>query len=282
MKLYIQEKYICVTMFYVLFELLKEVMFVIQHGLSRMELIIGTESLKDLRNKKVVVLGLGGVGSYTVEALARCGIGHIVLVDDDTVCLTNLNRQIHALYNTIGKFKTSVMKERIESISKKIKITEIVKTVTKDNISDFIDNDTHYVIDALDTISAKIALAEYCEKNNIPLISCMGTGNKLDPTQFKITDIYKTKNCPLCKVMRYELRKRGVKKLKVVFSEEIPKKPKLDEVVSCINGCVCNFDNGRSCTNRRQIPGSISFVPPVAGFILAGEVINTFLDKKYD
>ena len=149
-------------------------------------------------------------------------------------------------------------------------------------VSDFIDNDTHYVVDALDTISAKIALAEYCEKNNIPLISCMGTGNKLDPTQFKITDIYKTKNCPLCKVMRYELRKRGVKKLKVVFSEEMPKKPKLDEVVSCINGCVCNFDNGRSCTNRRQIPGSISFVPPVAGFILAGEVINTFLDKKYD
>lgn len=252
----------------------------IQHALSRMELIVGTEALNDLKNKKVMVLGLGGVGSYTAEALARAGIGYIILVDDDTVCLTNINRQIHANLKTIGKFKTTMMKERIELISKKIQVTEIIKTVTKENIEEFMEDGIDYVVDALDTISAKIALAEYCEKNNIKLISCMGTGNKLDPTMFKITDIYKTKNCPLCKVMRYELRKRGVKKLKVVFSEETPKKPKLDEVVSCINGCVCNFDNGRSCTNKRQIPGSISFVPPVAGFILAGEVINTFLDKK--
>lgn len=252
----------------------------IQHALSRMELIVGTERLNDLKSKKVMVLGLGGVGSYTVEALARAGIGHIILVDDDTVCLTNINRQIHANLKTIGKFKTTMMKERIELISKKIQVTEIIKTVTKENIEEFMEDGIDYVVDALDTISAKIALAEYCEKNNIRLISCMGTGNKLDPTMFKITDIYKTKNCPLCKVMRYELRKRGVKKLKVVFSEETPKKPKLDEVVSCINGCVCNFDNGRSCTNKRQIPGSISFVPPVAGFILAGEVINTFLDKN--
>ncbi len=252
----------------------------IQHALSRMELIVGTEALNDLKSKKVMVLGLGGVGSYTVEALARAGIGHIVLVDDDTVCLTNINRQIHANLKTIGKFKTTMMKERIELISKKIQVTEIIKTVTKENIEEFVEDGIDYVVDALDTISAKIALAEYCEKNNIKLISCMGTGNKLDPTMFKITDIYKTKNCPLCKVMRYELRKRRVKKLKVVFSEETPKKPKLDEVVSCINGCVCNFDNGRSCTNKRQIPGSISFVPPVAGFILAGEVINTFLDKN--
>lgn len=254
----------------------------IQHALSRMELIIGTEALNNLRTKKVMVLGLGGVGSYTVEALVRAGIGHIILVDDDTVCLTNLNRQIHATYKTIGKFKTSVMKERVESINKKIKVTEVIKTVTKENIEEFMEEGIDYIVDALDTISAKIALAEYCEKNNIPLISCMGTGNKLDPTMFKITDIYKTKNCPLCKVMRYELRKRGIKSLKVVFSEEIPKKPKLDEVINCMNGCVCNFDNGRSCTNKRQIPGSISFVPPIAGFILAGEVINTFLNKRYD
>ncbi len=253
----------------------------IQHGLSRMELIIGTGALKNLRSKKVVVLGLGGVGSYSVEALARAGIGNIVIVDDDTVCLTNLNRQLHAIYKTIGKFKTSAMKERIESISKKIHVTEIIKTVSKDNIADFIESEVDYVIDALDTVTAKIALAEYCEKNNINLISCMGTGNKLDPTKFKIADIYETKNCPLCKVMRYELRKRGVKKLRVVFSEEIPKKPKINEVVNCMTGCVCNYDNGRSCTNKRQIPGSISFVPPVAGFILAGEVINTFLDKEF-
>lgn len=252
----------------------------IQHGLSRMELIIGTEALNNLKNKKVVVLGLGGVGSYTAEALARAGVGNIVLVDDDTVCLTNLNRQIHALYKTIGKFKTSVMKERIEGINRKTKVTEIIKTVTKDNVKEFIDEDVDYVIDALDTISAKISLAEYCDANNVNLISCMGTGNKLDPTRFKISDIFSTKNCPLCKVMRHELRKRGVKKLRVVFSEELPRKPKLDEVVSCINACVCNFDNGRSCTNKRQIPGSISFVPPVAGFILAGDVINSFLENK--
>lgn len=252
----------------------------IQHGLSRMELIIGTEALNNLKSKKVIVLGLGGVGSYTAEALARAGVGCIVLVDDDTVCLTNLNRQIHALYKTIGKFKTSVMKERIEGINRKIKVIEIIKTVTKDNIKEFIDEDVDYVIDALDTISAKISLAEYCYNNNINLISCMGTGNKLDPTKFKISDLFSTKNCPLCKVMRYELRKRGIKKLRVVFSDELPKKPKLDEVVSCINACVCNFDNGRSCTNKRQIPGSISFVPPVAGFILAGDVINSFLGNK--
>ncbi len=249
----------------------------IQHGLSRMELIIGTEALNNLRNKKVVVLGLGGVGSYSVEALARAGIGNIVVVDDDTVCLTNLNRQIHAINGTIGKFKTSVMKQRVESISRRINVTEIIQTVTRDNVCEFISDDVDYVIDALDTVTAKIAVAEYCEKNNFKLISCMGTGNKLDPTQFKVSDLYKTKNCPLCKVMRYELRKRGIKKLKVVFSEELPKKPKLDEVTNCRNSCVCNYDNGRNCGNKRQIPGSISFVPPVAGFILAGEVINSFL-----
>lgn len=251
----------------------------IQHGLSRMELIIGTEALNNLKNKKVVVLGLGGVGSYAVEALARSGVGNLIIVDDDTICLTNLNRQIHAINGTIGKFKTTVMKQRIESISRRIKVTEIIKTVTKDNVQEFIFDDVDYVIDALDTISAKIAIAEYCEKNNIKLISCMGTGNKLEPSGFKVVDIYKTKNCPLCKVMRYELRKRGVKKLKVVFSEELPKKPKLNEVANCKGACVCNYDNGRSCSNKRQIPGSISFVPPVAGFILAGEVINTFLKK---
>ena len=252
----------------------------VQHGLSRTELIIGTDALHDLRNKKVMVLGLGGVGSYTVEALTRAGIGNIYLVDDDTVCLTNLNRQIHALYNTLGKFKTTVLKERMELISRKVKITEVIKTVTKDNVEEIINTDFDYVVDALDTVTAKIAIAKYCYDNNINLISCMGTGNKLDPTSFKIDDIFKTKNCPLCKVMRYELRRRNVKKLDVVYSTELPKKPRLDEVINCKNGCVCNYDNGRSCKNKRQIPGSISYVPPVAGFILAGKVINTFLDKK--
>ena len=251
----------------------------IQNGFSRMELIVGTDALNNLKNKKVVVLGLGGVGSYTAEALARSGIGNLVLVDDDTICLTNINRQIHALYGTIGKFKTSVMKERLEKINRRINVVEKISTVKTDNIADFMDDDVDYVIDALDTISAKIAVVKYCDEKNIKIISCMGTGNKLDPTKFIVEDIYNTKNCPLCKVMRYELRKIGVKSLKVVFSNELPKKPKVNEVANCKNACVCNYDNGRSCANKRQIPGSVSFVPPVAGMILAGEVINYFLKE---
>lgn len=251
----------------------------VQHALSRTELLIGKEGLNKLRNSKVIVFGVGGVGSFTVEALARAGVGTLILVDDDTVCLTNLNRQIHATYDTLGKVKVDVMKERILSINKKCNVITHQIFVTKENIPEIIDDDVDYVVDAIDTVSAKIALAEYCTSKGIKIISSMGTGNKFDPTQFKITDIYKTKVCPLAKVMRYELKRRGVKKLKVLYSEEIPTKPKTEDVVTCKTGCVCTGGT-KKCAAKRQIPGSISFVPPVAGMIIGGEVIKDIINYK--
>lgn len=248
----------------------------VQHSLSRTELLIGKEGLDKLRNSRVIVFGVGGVGSFTVEALARAGVGEITLIDDDTVCLTNLNRQVHATYTTISQPKVDVMKERILSINRKCNVITHRVFVTPDNIEEIVPKDIDYVVDAIDTVSAKLALAEYCYKNNIRIMSSMGTGNKLDPTQFKVTDVFKTKVCPLAKVMRYELRKRGVEKLKVVYSEEVPRKPKADEVVTCKTGCVCTGGT-KKCASKRQIPGSISFVPPVAGMIIAGEVVRDIL-----
>ncbi len=248
-----------------------------QHALSRTELLIGKEGLDKLKNSKVIVFGVGGVGSFTVEALTRAGVGNLVLVDDDTVCLTNLNRQIHATYNTISKVKVDVMKERILSINHKCNVTTYQTFVTPDNIEDFITDDIDYVVDAIDTVSAKIALAKYCYENDIKIISSMGTGNKFDPTQFKVSDIFKTKVCPLAKVMRRELKNRGVKKLKVVYSEELPTKPRTEDVVTCKTGCVCTGGT-KKCAEKRQIPGSISFVPPVAGMIIGGEVIKDLLE----
>ena len=247
-----------------------------QHPLSRTELLIGKEGLEKLKNSKIVVFGVGGVGSYTIEALARAGIGQLTLIDDDTVCLTNLNRQIHATIETISQPKVEVMKERILSINTKCNVLTYQTFVTADNIKDIIPDDTDYVVDAIDTVSAKLGLAEYCYKKGIRIMSSMGTGNKLDPTQFKVTDVFKTKICPLAKVMRHELRKRGVDKLKVVYSEEIPLKPKTEDVVTCKTGFVCTGGT-KKCAAKRQIPGSISFVPPVAGMIIAGEVIRDIL-----
>lgn len=249
----------------------------LQHSLSRTELLIGKDGLEKLRNSKVVVFGIGGVGSFTVEALARSGVGTLVLIDDDTICLTNLNRQIHATYDTLSKSKVEVMKERILSINKKCEVITHQVFVTADNIGDIVTEDVDYVVDAIDTITAKLALAVYCQDKNIKIISSMGTGNKLDPTQFKVTDIYKTKVCPLAKVMRYELRKRGVKALKVVYSEEVPMKPQAEDVVTCKTGCVCTGGT-KKCSSKRQIPGSVSFVPPVAGMIIASVVIRDMLE----
>ena len=251
----------------------------LQHAFSRTELLIGKEGLNKLRDSKVIVFGVGGVGSFVVEALVRAGISNIIIVDDDTVCLTNLNRQIHATLNTVGKVKVDVVKERILSINKSCNVTTHQIFVTKENIEELIDDDVDYVVDAIDTVSAKIGLVEYCTEKNIKIISCMGTGNKFDPTQFKISDIYKTKVCPLAKVMRYELKRRGIKKLKVLYSEELPTKPNTDDVVTCKTGCVCTGGT-KKCANKRQIPGSISFVPPVAGMIIGGEVIKDILGIK--
>ncbi len=250
-----------------------------QHRFSRTELLIGSEKLEKLKNSKVVVLGIGGVGSYCVEALARSGVSKLVLVDDDDVCLTNINRQVHAVKGTIGKNKVEVMKERILSINPEIEVTCHHTFVDKDNVGTVVPLDADFVVDAIDTVTAKIATVLFCQENNIDLITCLGTGNKFHPEMFEITDIYKTSVCPLAKVMRYELKKRRVKKLTVLYSKEIPVKPKTDDVVSCKEGCVCTGDN-KKCTIRRQIPGSMSYVPPVAGFIIASHVVNKILEIK--
>lgn len=251
-----------------------------QHSLSRTELLIGSEGLEKLRNSTVVIFGIGGVGSYTVEALARSGVGKLIVVDDDTVCLTNLNRQIIATYKTISRSKVEVMKERILDINIKCEVITHKTFLTADNIEEMVPLDVDYVVDAIDTITSKIALTLWCEDKNIKLISSMGTGNKFDPSLFKVSDIYKTKVCPLAKVMRHELKKRGVKKLKVVYSEEIPTKPRTDDVITCMEGCVCTGDSSKKCTKKRQIPGSNAFVPPVAGLIIAGEIVRELLDIK--
>lgn len=248
-----------------------------QHSLSRSELLIGKEGLEKLKNSKVVVLGIGGVGSYTVEALARAGVGSLVLVDDDAVCLTNINRQVIATFKTIGKAKVEVMKDRVLEISKKCEVITHKTFVTAENIDEIITDDVDYVVDAIDTVTSKLALAVWCKEHDKKLICCLGTGNKFDPTQFKIADLYSTKICPLAKVMRYELRRRGVDKLKVLYSEEIPTKPKYDEVITCKEGCVCTGESSKKCAIKRQIPGSMSFVPPVAGMILGGEVIKDLI-----
>ena len=236
-----------------------------EHSLTRTELVIGRDGLDKLRKSRVIVFGIGGVGGFAVEALARAGVGELTLVDNDTVSLTNLNRQIIATYDTIDQPKVEVMKKRIQSINKDCNVITHQIFVSNDNIEKLVPKDIDYVVDAIDTVSAKLGLAEYCYKNNIKIMSSMGTGNKLDPTQFKVTDVFKTQVCPLAKVMRYELRKRGVDKLKVVYSEEMPRKPK-SEYSSEVKG-----------TAKRPVPGSMSFVPPVAGMIIAGEVIRDIL-----
>ncbi len=251
----------------------------LQHSLSRTELLIGKDGLNKLKGSKIIVFGVGGVGSFTVEALVRAGVGTIVLVDDDTICLTNLNRQIHATYDTVGKVKVEAMKDRVLSINKACNVITHQVFVTKENIPEIISDDVDYVVDAIDTVSAKIALVEYCNEMGIKIICSMGTGNKFDPTQFKVADIYDTKVCPLAKVMRHELRKREIKSLMVVYSEEMPTKPKQDDVVTCKTGCVCTGGT-KKCAIKRQIPGSISFVPPVAGMIIGGEVIKDLLKES--
>lgn len=243
---------------------------------SRTELIIGKQGIEKLNNAKVAIFGIGGVGSYVVEGLVRAGVQNFVLVDDDKVCLTNLNRQIIATRSTIGKQKVEVAKQRILDINPNANV-EIHQEFFMPNSPEIIDNSVDYIVDSVDTVTAKIELVMRAEKLNIPIISSMGTGNKLDPTRFEVTDIYKTSVCPLAKVMRKELKARGIKKLKVVYSKEDPIKPNETESISCKNHCVCPPGTKRKCTAKNQVPGSISFVPSVAGLIIAGEVIKDIL-----
>ncbi|WP_096233655.1 tRNA threonylcarbamoyladenosine dehydratase [Thermoanaerobacterium sp. RBIITD] len=245
------------------------------HAFSRTELIIGKENLDKLKESTVAVFGMGGVGSYTAEALIRCGIGKLIIVDDDTVCLTNINRQLHATRKTVGRPKVDVMKERLNEINPKAEVIAYQTFYNSEKSNELLSPDYDYVVDAVDTVSAKIDLVVKCNAMGIPIISCMGAANKLDPTKFEVADIYETSICPLAKVMRYELRRRGIKSLKVVYSKEKPIMPLID-VETCKQHCICT-NKVRTCAKRRQIPGSISFVPPVAGFILAGEVIKDLI-----
>lgn len=241
-----------------------------EHSLSRVQLLIGKEGLRKLKQSKVVVLGIGGVGSFAAEALARSGIGSLILVDVDTICISNLNRQIIADHSTIGRYKVDVMAERISRINPDCRVVTHKDFITGENLAELIPMDVDYVVDAIDTITSKIALALWCEQKGIRLISSMGTGNKLDPTRFEITDVYKTRVCPLAKVMRRELRRRGVEHLKVLYSSEEPIRLQTEQAAS---------DAEISCgaVAKRQTPGSMPFVPPVAGMIIAGEVVRDLL-----
>lgn len=244
---------------------------------SRTELLIGKESIEKLQNSKVAIFGIGGVGSFVVEGLVRAGIGNFILVDDDKVCLTNLNRQIIATRKTVGKPKVEVARDRILEINPNANV-EIFQEFFMPNSREILDETVSYVVDSIDTVTAKIELVVRAEKLNIPIISSMGTGNKLDPTKFEVTDIYKTSVCPLAKVMRKELRARNIKGLKVVYSKEEPIKPDKNLECSCKTGCICPPGTVRKCTAKNQIPGSISFVPSVAGLIIAGEVIKDIIN----
>ena len=244
---------------------------------SRTELLIGEEGIKKLHNSKVAIFGIGGVGSFVVEGLVRAGVENFILVDDDKICLTNLNRQIIATRKTVGKLKVEVAKQRILEINSKANV-EVYQEFFMPDSKEILDDTVSYIVDAVDTVTAKIELVLRANKLNIPIISSMGTGNKLDPTRFEVTDIYKTSVCPLAKVMRKELRTRGIKKLKVVYSKEEPIKPDETLECSCKTGCICPPGTVRKCTDRNQVPGSISFVPSVAGLIVAGEVIKDIIN----
>lgn len=244
---------------------------------SRTQLLLGDEAMNKLAASRVAVFGVGGVGGYVCEALIRSGVGAIDLVDDDKVCLTNLNRQIIATRKTIGQYKTQVMKERILDINPDAKVEVHNCFFLPETADDFEFEKYDYVVDAVDTVTAKIALVMKCKEKNVPIISSMGAGNKLDASAFRVADIYKTKVCPLAKVMRRELKKRGVKKLKVVYSEEMPIKPLEDMSISCKTNCICPPGAQHKCTQRRAIPGSVAFVPSVAGLIIAGEVVKDLI-----
>jgi len=231
------------------------------HEFSRTELLIGEEGLRRLKDSTIMVLGVGGVGSHCIEALARSGVGTLVLVDNDKVSLTNINRQSIAYHSTVGEYKTKLMKDRIKDINPNADVYTYETFVLPENLSEIFERKVDYIIDAIDTVTAKLALVEYAKEHNIPIISCMGTGNKLHPEMFEITDISKTSVCPLCKVMRKELKNRGIPQLKVLYSKEKP----ID---------TSDKETGEDAGKRRSLPGSIAFVPPVAGLMIAGYVVR--------
>ncbi|HBV86829.1 MAG TPA: tRNA cyclic N6-threonylcarbamoyladenosine(37) synthase TcdA [Desulfosporosinus sp.] len=251
-----------------------------QHKFSRTELLIGTNGLEKLRQSTVMIFGIGGVGSLTVEALARAGIGHLILVDFDDICLTNINRQLHALHSTVGMAKVEVMKHRILEINPEAHVETLKKFYTAAEADYFLnDRKLTYVVDAIDTVSSKVNLAKECLLRKIPFISSMGAGNRLTAENYKVTDISKTSGDPLAKAMRKLLRKEGITKgIKVVSSPDLPLTP-LPSNENCRTNCICPSGDAH-CAEKRQIPGSISFVPSVVGLLIAGEVIRDLIRRE--
>lgn len=247
---------------------------------SRTQLTFGAEAMEKLAASRVIVFGIGGVGGYTVEALVRSGIGAIDLVDDDKVCLTNLNRQIFALHSTVGKYKVDVAEARIKDINPDCKVTTYKTFYMHDTSDQFDFTQYDYVVDAIDTVTGKIELIINAKKCGTPIISSMGAGNKVNPDMLEVADIYDTSVCPLARVIRYELRKRNVDGLKVVYSKEKAIPPVEDMAISCRQHCICPPGTTRKCTQRRDIPGSNAFVPSTAGLIIAGEIIKDITGFK--
>ncbi|MGN0620500.1 MAG: ThiF family adenylyltransferase [Porcipelethomonas sp.] len=244
-----------------------------QTEFSRTELILGNDAMKKLSSARVAVFGIGGVGGYTVEALARSGVGNLDIIDDDKICITNINRQIYALRSTLGQYKVDAAKERILDINPECTVREYKMFYTPETSSQFDFSVYDYIVDAIDTVTGKIEIVEQANKCGTPVICSMGAGNKLDPTAFEVTDIYKTSVCPLAKVMRYELRRRGIKKLKVVYSRETPLPPAENLSAECAS----LTEAEQQSAHRRRIPGSNAFVPSAAGLIIAGEVIKDII-----
>lgn len=247
---------------------------------SRTELLYGKDAMEKLAQARVAVFGVGGVGGYTVEALIRSGIGAIDLIDNDKVCLTNINRQIYATRKTVGKYKVDVAAERIAEINPDAVVRTYKTFYMPETSSQFDFTQYDYIVDAIDTVKGKIELVMNAAKAGTPIISSMGAGNKIDPSAFEVSDIFKTSVCPLARVMRAELKKRGIKKLKVVYSKEKPIAPVDDMAISCRTNCICPPGTARKCTQRRQVPGSTAFVPSVVGLIIAGEIINDLTGKR--
>ncbi|NBJ00578.1 tRNA threonylcarbamoyladenosine dehydratase [Lachnospiraceae bacterium] len=230
------------------------------HEFSRTELLIGPEAMERLKKAEVAVFGVGGVGSHCIDALARSGVGSLILIDNDKVSLTNINRQCVAYHHTVGRYKTKVMEEQIRAVCPKIRVQTYERFILKEDLSELFETKPDYIVDAVDTVTAKLTIAEWAQREGIPLISSMGTGNKLHPELFEIADLSETSVCPLCKVMRREMKARGIPHLKVLYSREQP---------ADVSGRMPE----EAQEGRRAVPGSISFVPPAAGLLIAGEVI---------
>ena len=248
-----------------------------QNSFSRTQLLLGSQTMEKLSSARVAVFGIGGVGGYVCEGLVRSGVGSFDLIDDDKICLTNINRQIIAKHSTVGQYKCDVMQERMLDINPDVKISVHKCFFLPENAHEFDFTKYDYIVDAVDTVSAKIEIIVKAQSCGVSVISCMGAGNKLDPTALKVADISETKVCPLARVMRRELKKRGVEHLKVVYSEEQPVRIENENSENCLTDCISRTETRQNVTPRRATPGSVAFVPSVAGLIIAGEVIKDLI-----